>query len=98
MDGRSRSGAGLSISADGRWVVFGGTEGKRHTVFRTDRETGTTTELSPVPRNVDPGDTIHGRISADGCVVVAISEISFDLFRDDDRDDRWDVYRLVVPE
>ena len=30
--------------------------------------------------------------------MAAITEIPFDLFRDDDQDERWDVYRLVVPE
>jgi hypothetical protein len=87
-----------SISSDGRWVVFGGTVDGRRSVFRTDRESGTTAELSPVPDGVRAGDTIHARLSADGCVVVATTEIAFDLFRDDDRDERWDVYRLVVPE
>lgn len=87
-----------SISADGRWVVFGADVGERRSVFRTDRETGTTTELSQIPDDVRSGDTIHPKLSADGCVVVATTEIAFDLFRDDDRDERWDVYRLVVPE
>ncbi len=87
-----------SISADGRWVVFSGARDERRSVFRTDRETGTTIELSPVPGGVKAGDTVHPRVSADGCVVVAVSEIPFDLFRDDDRNERWDVYRLVVPE
>lgn len=87
-----------SISSDGRWVVFGGLAGERRTVFRTDRETGATVELSPVPGGVRDGDTIHPRLSPDGCVVAAITQIPFDLFRDDDRDERWDVYRLVVPE
>lgn len=87
-----------SISTDGRWVVFGGRNGERRTVYRTDRNTGNTTELSQMPADVQPGDTIHGTISADGCVVVAVTEIPFDLFRDDDRGERWDVYRLVVPE
>lgn len=87
-----------SISADGRWVVFGGVVDGRRSVFRTDRDTGTTVELSLVPREVREGDTIHGRLSADGCVVVATTQIAYDLFRDDDRDQRWDVYRLVVPE
>ena len=87
-----------SISSDGRWVVFGGTTDGRRSVFRTDRESGATVELSPVPETVRPGDTIHARLSADGCVVVAATEIPFDLFRDDDRDERWDIYRLVVPE
>ena len=87
-----------SLSSDGRWVVFSGLAGERRTVYRSNRETGATTELSPVPRNVRAGDTVHPRLSADGCVVVAITEIPFDLFRDDDRRDRWDVYRLVLPE
>ena len=87
-----------SISEDGRWVVFTGQVGDRTSVFRTDLELGTTAELSPVPSNVRAGNTIHPRLSPDGCVVVAITEIPFDLFRDDDRDERWDVYRLLVPE
>lgn len=87
-----------SISSDGRWLVFGGTIDGRRSVYRTDRESGTTVELSPVPDGVRAGDTIHARLSADGCVVVATTQIAFDLFRDDDRDERWDVYRLVVPE
>ena len=89
---------GPSISSDGRWVVFGGTIEGRRSVFRTDRDTATTIELAPVPDGVRAGDTIHPRLSSDGCVIVAITEIAFDLFRDDDRDERWDVYRLVVPE
>lgn len=87
-----------SITDDGRWVVFGGTVDGRLTAFRTDRETGTTIELSPVPASARSGHTVHARISADGCVVVATTEIAFDLFRDNDSDARWDVYRLVVPE
>jgi len=87
-----------SLSADGRWVVFTGKIGERTSVFRTDLELDTTTELSPVPPTVRAGDTIRASLSPDGCVVVAITEIPFDLFRDDDRDERWDVYRLLVPE
>ena len=87
-----------TLSADGRWIVFSGLDGDRRTVFRTDRDTGITTEISPLPSDVQTGDTIHPQLSADGCVVVAITEVAFDLFRDDDRRERWDVYRLVVPE
>jgi Tol biopolymer transport system component len=78
--------------------VFAGSVDDRRSVFRTDLDAGSTIELSPVPPSVTPGDTIRARLSADGCVVVAITEIPFDLFRDDDNDERWDVYRLVVPE
>ena len=87
-----------SVSQDGRWVVFEGVLDGRRSVFRTDRSSGETVELSPVPDSVRSGDTVMPRLSADGCVVVAITEVAYDLFRDDDRLDRWDVYRLVVPE
>lgn len=87
-----------SVSSDGRWVVFSGEADGRTTVFRTDRSTDTTEELSPVPSAVTSGDTVHPLLSSDGCVVVAITEIAFDLFRDNDRGDRWDIYRLVLPE
>lgn len=90
--------SGPSISGDGRWVVFGGTTGDHRSVLRYDRATGATLDLSPVPGGARPGDTVHPRISADGCVVAANTQIAYDLFRDDDRGDRWDVYRLVVPE
>src|SRR5680860_101052 len=36
-----------SISEDGRWVVFTGRVGERTSVFRTDLELATTTEISP---------------------------------------------------
>src|SRR5215210_1532224 len=79
-----------SISGDGRWVVFSGTVGDRVSVFRTDRSNDSTVELSVVPDGVPPGDTVLPQISADGCVVVAISQVAFDLFRDNDRDPRFD--------
>lgn len=87
-----------SVSGDGRWVVFEGTVDQRSTVFRTDRSTGVTTELTPVPPGVRSGDTVHPVLSADGCVVVVQTQLALDLFRDDDVGERWDVYRQVLPE
>ncbi len=87
-----------SISGDGRYVIFGGTVGERRSLFRSDRVSGDTIEISPLPPGVRTGDTIRGRLSADGCVVVALTQVPYDLFRDDDKGERWDVYRLVVPE
>ena len=87
-----------TVSADGRWIVYGATIDGRRTVLRTDRVGGETVELSSLPVGVRSGDTVNPRISADGCVVVAVTEVPYDLFRDNDREDRWDVYRLVVPE
>ena len=86
-----------SISADGRWVVFGGTVEGRKSAFLTDGFTNESIELSLIPAGVRDGDTVHPRISADGCVVAAITQLPLDLFRDNDRSDRWDVYRLVLP-
>src|SRR5262249_47447537 len=45
-----------SISSDGRWVVFSGRVGDRQTVFRTDRQTDTTVELSPIPAGARSGN------------------------------------------
>ncbi|MGH9132943.1 MAG: hypothetical protein ACRDZZ_03340, partial [Ilumatobacteraceae bacterium] len=89
-----------SISGDGRWVVFEGRapDGSRATVYRTDRSTGETIELSHVPEGLRPGDTVTPEISTDGCVVVVQTQLALDLFRDNDTHERWDVYRLVVPE
>ncbi len=88
-----------SLSNSGDWAVFEGmlADGRR-SVFRANLSSSDIVELSPVPESVRTGDTIQPRISADGCVVVAITQVAFDLFRDDDRGDRWDVYRLLVPE
>lgn len=87
-----------SVSGDGRFVVFQGDDGGRSTVYRVDRASGATIELSPVPVTGRSGNTVNPVISADGCVVVVQTELALDLFRDDDGGDRWDVYRLVVPE
>jgi Tol biopolymer transport system component len=90
---------GPTVNSDGRWVVFGGTlDDGRRSVFRADLLHGTVGELAPLPEGTRAGDTVHPRLSANGCVVVAITQVAYDLFRDDDRDQRWDVYRLVVPE
>lgn len=112
-DAGARDASHASISGDGRWVVFeasvpaAGTSDtgtsddrsrERRTTFRADRLTGTTVELTPVPDGVRPGDSVRPVVSADGCVVVVHTEMPLDLFRDDDLGDRWDVYRLVVPE
>jgi Tol biopolymer transport system component len=95
------AGAGTepSISGDGRWLVFErlAPDGRR-TVVRHDNDTGAAAELSVVPDGVRAGDTVHPVISRDGCVVIVQTQMAFDVFRDDDARDRWDVYRHVVPE
>ena len=95
------AGANPSVSGDGRYVVFHGAPGvegdsRSATVYLTDRETGLTTELSPVPAALRSGDTMFPVISGDGCSVAAVTEMALDVFRDDDTSARWDVYRSTL--
>lgn len=97
------AGASASVSGDGRYVVFHGSPGadgdtRTATVYLTDRETGLTTELSPVPEALRSGATMHPVISGDGCSVVAVTEMALDVFRDDDTGARWDIYRSTLPQ
>ena len=105
------AGASPTVSGDGRFVVFHGAPGiadaaaddpvdadaRTSTIYLTDRETDETIELTQVPTTVRSGDSRYPVISGDGCVVVAVSEIQLDVFRDDDSGARWDVYRTRLP-
>ncbi len=90
-----------AVSADGHLVVYAGApatdDGRSSTVWLLDRSTGATTELTPAVEGLRPGDSVRPAISADGCHVVVITEIPYDLFRDDDTGARWDVYQLTLP-
>ncbi len=95
-------GASPAISGDGRLVVFVGTpptaDGRSSTVYLRDRSTGVTSELT-VPSPATPiGDSLAPVISDDGCVVAVVTQIAYDLFRDDNRGARWDVYSTVLPD
>lgn len=95
-------GASPSVSGDGRFVVFHGAPGaegdtRTSTVYLTDRESGETTEISPVPDALRSGNTMFPVLSGDGCSVVAVTEMALDVFRDDDTGARWDVYRSSLP-
>ncbi|MEO6156389.1 MAG: hypothetical protein ABIQ39_02030, partial [Ilumatobacteraceae bacterium] len=72
-------------------------DGRTSTVWLLDRAIGATTELTVPADGVRPGNSVHPVISADGCHVVVVTEIPFDLFRDDDTGTRWDVYQLTLP-
>ena len=89
------------MSGDGRFVVYQGapptTDGRNSTVWLRDQQTNVSLELTIPTETVRMGDTVPPNISADGCVVVVITEMAFDLFRDDDRGNRWDVYRATLP-
>ena len=90
-----------SVSGTGERVVFvaapGAEDGRTSSIWMRDRGTDELTELTLPNPNVRVGDSVDPVISADGCVVVMTTQISYDLFRDDDRGNRWDVYRMTVP-
>ena len=90
-----------SVSGTGERVVFVAApatdDGRTSSVWMKDRGTDELTELTLPNPNVRGGDSVDPVISADGCVVVVTTQISYDLFRDDDRGNRWDVYRMTVP-
>ena len=91
-----------SVSDDGRWVVYEGQpfdDDRSRTIWLRDRAAAldADVELTVRTNGVHAGDSVRPTISGDGCVVAFVSEMAYDLFRDDDSGDRWDVYRLVLP-
>ncbi len=90
-----------SLSTDGRWVVYSGapaqSDNRTSTVYLRDRLDASVVELTPIVDGVQLGDSVMPALSADGCVVVVVTQMSYDLFRDNNEGDRWDVYRLVLP-
>ncbi len=101
-------GAHPSVSDDGRWVVYAGrptgdpaVDERSSTVYLHDRTPGpdepAIRELTVPVDDIRSGDSVRPAISGDGCVVVVVTEFAYDLFRDDDDGNRWDVYRLVLP-
>ena len=98
----SQAGANPSVSGDGQFVVFAGppaTEGdeRASTVWLRDRSNGGEIELTQQLPGARTGDSVFPVISGDGCYVAVVTEVPFDLFRDDDTGDRWDVYRMQLP-
>ena len=96
------SAADPALSADGRLMVFVSASGQPRdgvdsSVWLRDRSTDTLTELTLPQDGTRDGNSRFPAISADGCFVAAVTEIGYDLFRDDDRNTRWDVYRLQLP-
>lgn len=89
------------VSGDGRFVVFQGAPGpddsRSSTVWLRDQQTNVLTDLAKPTEGLRAGDSVMPTISDDGCVVAMTTEVAFDLFRDDDRGTRWDVYRSTMP-
>ncbi|MDO8364885.1 MAG: choice-of-anchor D domain-containing protein [Actinomycetota bacterium] len=96
-----------TVSADGRFVAYAGSpapsadeaapDARTSTIWLKDREASTVVELTTVAPDVPAGDSKWPVVSADGCTVTVITEMGYDLFRDDDGGTRWDVYRLLLP-
>ena len=92
-----------SVSGDGSFVAYAGvplssTDEREHTILLKNRLDGTITELTPLLPDVSAGESAWPVVSADGCTITFLTEMPYDLFRDDDRAGRWDVYRQVVPQ
>lgn len=97
-----------SVSGDGRYVVYEGrpTDGsdRQRTVFlrdaaapRVDGVAAPDVELTVPMDGVRFGNSTWPVISGDGCVVAVVTQMAFDLFRDDDSGNRYDVYSVVLP-
>lgn len=92
-----------SVSGDGRLVVFVGqplddADPRSSTVYLRDRAAGTVRELTVPGPGVRAGESRHPVLSSDGCTVAVVTELAFDLFRDDDTAPRWDVYQAQLAE
>ena len=70
----------------------------RSTVWLRDRSNGGEIELTQPQPGARIGDSTFPVISGDGCYAAVLTEMPFDLFRDDDTGDRWDVYRIQAAE
>jgi hypothetical protein len=97
-------GSAPTVSGDGRFVAYQGlpgggdpeiaaTDSRTSTVYLTDRESGSTIEVTVVPEGLRAGNSVHPVLSGDGCSIVVVTELALDVFRDDDTGLRWDVYR-----
>jgi Tol biopolymer transport system component len=98
----SQSGANPSVSSDGRFVVYAGPpanadDERASTVWLRDRSNGGEVELTTPQPGVRLGDSVFPVISGDGCYAAVITQMPLDLFRDDDNEGRWDVYRVKLP-
>jgi Tol biopolymer transport system component len=98
----SQAGTNPSVSSDGRFVVYAGppaTEGdeRTSTVWLRDRSNGAEIELTQPLPGAKVGNSTLPVISGDACYAAVLTEMPFDLFRDDDTGDRWDVYRMKLP-
>jgi Tol biopolymer transport system component len=74
-----------------------GGDARTSTVYLKDRSDGKVVELTAPAPGVPAGNSVWPVISNDGCNVVVITQMGYDLFRDDNTGDRWDVYAMKLP-
>ncbi|MDO8391469.1 MAG: choice-of-anchor D domain-containing protein [Actinomycetota bacterium] len=91
-----------SVSGDGSLVAYAGApsdlaDPRDHTIYLENRVDGTVLEITPLLADVGAGDSAWPVISADTCTVTFLTQMPYDLFRDDDQGGRWDVYRQTLP-
>lgn len=103
------SGAYPSVSDDGRYIVYEGkpTDGSKRErtiwlrdagALLVDGQPAPDIELTVPGQGIHVGESVRPVISGDGCVVAVVTQIAFDLFRDDDSGNRYDIYSLVLPQ
>ena len=89
-----------SVSGDGRFVAYAGApgtpDGRTRSIWLRDRADGSQVEITPLDGE-RAGESAWPVLSADGCSLTFLTEVPFDLFRDDDGIGRWDVYRQELP-
>ncbi len=104
VDPGAAYGAHPDVSDDGRWVVYDGlpNDGSDRTstvwLADTSQPDAAPVELTAAAPTLRSGNSTLPTISGDGCIAVVATQWAYDLFRDDDRDARWDVYRIVLPQ
>ena len=91
-----------SVSGDGHLIAYAGrpaeaTDQRVRTIWLRDTVAGTVTELTPLIAGARAGESAWPVLSTDGCSVTFLTQVPFDLFRDDDGGSRWDVYRQQLP-
>ena len=91
-----------SISADGHLIAFAAAptdagDPRESTIFVQQRDNGSIVEITPLSADVHPGESVWPVLSGDGCTVMFVTQIAYDLFRDDDQGSRWDIYSQTLP-
>ncbi|MEZ5215154.1 MAG: hypothetical protein R2715_00855 [Ilumatobacteraceae bacterium] len=95
-----------TVSGNGRWVAYVAASATMtddagaplDSVWLLDRSTGEAIEITSPVDGLRPGRSAAPVLSGDGCTLVVVTELAYDVFRDDDRGTRWDTYRTVLPE